>query len=669
MRPSTAGRVARHIRVAHRDWHWTISVSLAAVLLFASYFLPLWSMKLLAPQYPGGLELTAYGTRMTGDLAEINGLNHYIGVAAIEPDAVVELKLFPLLLFPAVAGLVALAVRGGLGRWRWAVAGALWMFPIGLLVDMQYWLYAYGHDLDPEAPVRVGEFTPKVIGSTQVLNFHSETMVAPGFWLMVGAAVAVTFGPALLRFVWASWNNTGKPAGAAALLLVAATLPAIHSNETHSVAPTIADMIAAAAPGETIDVPPGHYREQVVVEKAVTLEGHGAATIDGGGLGDVVVIARAGVTLRGFVIENSASDVSDEPAGIRVTAGQATVEDNVLRDVLYGIVLQESDGHTVRDNTISSMLQFAEERRGHAIYLWHTADNLISGNTVDGAKDGIFVGFGTRNLIENNRVEGVRYGIHYMYADDNVFRGNVFRNNIAGAALMYSRVLTLEDNEFSHNSSAASGFGLLMKDVDDVVMRGNRIFQNRIGLTMEGAPSTPGSSVLLEGNLVAYNGVAVELFTNTDVTFTGNSFIGNLRQVESRGGSLAASNAWSAGGVGNYWDDYRGYDADGDGIGDRPYEYAGAFNDLARDEPALEAFAFTPAQMALDLAANWFAAYEPDPAASDPHPLMAPNIRLRSAGSTSPSFPVIAAMSALVAIPLAAFVLARRSLAWRWSAC
>ena len=675
MNATTQPRGWTRLRVNTPDWPWTVAALAAAVLLFTAFFLPLWNMTLLAPQYPGGLELTAYGTRMDGDLAEINGLNHYIGVRAIEPDSVVELRLFPFVLFPAVVALLALAWVGIRRRWRLVVAAGLWILPIGLLVDMQYWLYAYGHDLNPQAPVRVEEFTPRVIGSTKVLNFHSETMVASGFWLMVAAALLVTVGPTVIRWLWASWNNTGATARSAAPglvgLLMAGGLLLQHGEAPSASAAgaSIAGMIEAAQPGATIEVPPGHYHESLVIEKAVTLLGHGEAIIDGGATGDVVVIAAEGVTLQGFVIENSASDVSDEPAGIRVTHDNATVADNVLRDVLYGIVLQDSDGHTVSGNTISSMMEFSAERRGHAIYLWETAGNHIVGNSVDGAKDGIFVGFATGNLIEDNHVTHVRYGIHYMYANDNVFRGNVFRHNIAGGALMYSRVLTLEDNEFSYNASAASGYGLLMKDVDDVVMRGNRVFQNRVGLTFEGAPHTPGSTVVLEDNVIGYNQVALELFTNTDVAFTGNSFVGNLRQVESRGGDLSDRNQWSVDGRGNYWDDYRGYDANGDGIGDRTYTYAGAFNDMVRQEPALQALAFTPAQTALDLAANLFAAYRPDAAVVDDHPLMTPLATMEGSRSAATSLQMALAMLPLILVPLIAFRLVRTSMKAGWSTC
>ena len=67
-----------------------LAVAGASLLLLAVYVLPLWRIKLIAPQYPEGLGLQIWVNQITGfkpgDLNNINGLNHYIGMRAIEPD-------------------------------------------------------------------------------------------------------------------------------------------------------------------------------------------------------------------------------------------------------------------------------------------------------------------------------------------------------------------------------------------------------------------------------------------------------------------------------------------------------------------------------------------------------------------------------------------------------
>lgn len=455
--------------------------------------------------------------------------------------------------------------------------------------------------------------------------------------------------------------------GLAALALVASAWGA-PAHASSSPAGSIAELIDKAQPGATIDVPAGTYHEQLVINKTVTLIGHGWPVIDGGGKGDVVRVNAPGVTIRGFIVQGSASEVSDEPAGIRVAADNSRIEGNRVRDVLYGIELQDSNGHTVRDNTVTSMPRFGSERRGHGIYLWHTTNNLVEHNTVDQVKDGFFVGFTSQTIIENNTVTRSRYGIHYMYSNDNTFNKNSFHNNIAGGVLMYSEDITFTGNEFAYNRSKASGYGLLFKDVDNVLVKGNFIHHNRLGMTMEGAPHSPGAFVTLDGNLIAYNQSAIELTSTTQVAFTNNSFMGNLEQVVPRGGNIKNNNLWSVDGRGNYWDEYQGYDANGDGVGDIPFQYDGGYDALVQQNQALRAFAYTPARTALDLAGSWFPSFKPEPRLTDDHPLISPTIKLsRSTGWESRAATIAVAL-AMAAIPLAgARVVSRRF--GRWATC
>lgn len=432
---------------------------------------------------------------------------------------------------------------------------------------------------------------------------------------------------------------------------------------------SIAEAIAAAEPGATIEIPPGVYEEQLVVDKALTLVGTGMPVIDGGGKGDVIVVKAEGVTIRGIAIRHSGRVVSDEPAGIRLLADSAVIEGNRLEDVMYGITVWDSGGHTIRGNTISSISEYPVERRGHAIYLYNSWDNEVLENTISVVRDGFFIGFTKDTHIERNRVSEARYGIHYMYSQDNSFTLNTFRDSIAGAALMFSERLTLERNEFSHNSSAASGYGLLFKDVDDITMVDNWIYGNRIGLTLEGTPQTPSGFVNIRHNFISFNQAAVEMTSTTAVTFTENTFIGNLRLVESRGDIVSSKNRWSADGRGNFWDGYRGYDANGDGVGDIEYRYEGAYDDLVEENEALRAFSYTPARTALDMAAEWFPVYRPEPRVVDSHPLMSPPMKLAASQSTRDRVVVGVSMAALVAIPLFIFRAAATTGTRRWRAC
>jgi nitrous oxidase accessory protein len=667
---STPGPQALTRRLARpTDPLWAAISVVASVLILVAAFLPLWQLELVAPQYPNGLFITAYGYKMTGDISEINGLNHYVGLRPVEPETVTELKLFPFGVAAVVAVILVGAYRFRSRRARLLSVLAAAALPVVTLAILQYWLYVFGHDIDPRAALTLEPFTPKVLGSTRVMNFHSVTTLAPGMWLMVASAVLLLVGAPLLRWLAASWNNTGKAAAVAAALAVIVSTTAGAPHPMLADGESIAAAIARAAPGDTVRIGPGVYRETLVIDRPVVLVGEGMPVIDAGQQGDVVLIVAEGVTIRGFVLQGSGRGVVDEPAGVRVTANRATIEGNEIRNVLYGIVLSGSNGHVVRDNHVESVREFAQERRGNAIYLHNSHRNVIDNNVVMHAKDGILLLFSDDTQITRNAVTESRYGIHFMYAKRSVMAENRLTNNVNGAVLMYSTGAEFRDNVLAHNRSLASGYGLMFKDVDDVTITGNLVHHNRVGVALEGAPFTPGSFVRITDNFIGHNQTAVGLFTTTDVTFSGNTFAGNLRQVDAVAGSVANKNQWSDGGRGNYWDDYQGYDATSDGIGDLPYRYAGAYDALVQKNEALRAYDYTPAQMALDLGARWFPAYRPEPRAVDEHPLMAPTVSLPPSGEGAGRAWLAAAALGLVAGPLAALRRLTTASRRRWARC
>lgn len=156
-------------------------LAVLALALLALFALPLWHVALLAPQYPEGLGFHIWVNRMTGDLQSINGLNHYIGMQAIEPDSIPELRLMPW----ALGGLVA----AGLVAAAWGRRAALtaWVALLGVgalagLADFWKWGHDYGHNLDPTAAIKIPgmSYQPPVLGSKQLLNFHATSLPAAG---------------------------------------------------------------------------------------------------------------------------------------------------------------------------------------------------------------------------------------------------------------------------------------------------------------------------------------------------------------------------------------------------------------------------------------------------------------------------------------------------------
>jgi len=166
-----------------------LGLALAAGLLLYSMTLPWWRIVLHAPQYPKGLQIVVYLTWLEGDVAEIDTLNHYIGMMRLEDAARLERRLVSYVL-PAFAVLALLAIFLR-GWWRWLAALPLILFPAAFAADLQAWLYIAGHTLDKRAPLSgsIKPFTPKLLGTAKIAQFATTASFEAGFWVALAAAV------------------------------------------------------------------------------------------------------------------------------------------------------------------------------------------------------------------------------------------------------------------------------------------------------------------------------------------------------------------------------------------------------------------------------------------------------------------------------------------------
>ena len=167
---------------------------LAALLLLVSIFQPYWHMTLFAPQYPKGLTVHAYLNDLEGDVSELDGLNHYIGMRPLAEAASFEKSISVI----GVAVLVLLVLAAVFVHNRWAALLALpaLLFPVIFLLDLQFWLANFGTNLDPTAALSssVKPFVPKVLGEGLIAQF--KTVAKPGvrLWLAMLASLLILIG-------------------------------------------------------------------------------------------------------------------------------------------------------------------------------------------------------------------------------------------------------------------------------------------------------------------------------------------------------------------------------------------------------------------------------------------------------------------------------------------
>lgn len=169
-----------------------ILVALSAVALVSAYFTPLWQILMWAPQYPEGLEMKIWINNLSGNVKIISALNHYIGMRTI------ELSMFPEFgyMIYIVGVIIGIGIFTVVLNKRWTLALffiSLAAAGLGALIDFYLWGYDYGHNLSPDAPIKVPgmSYQPPLIGTKQLLNFTAFSGPDIGGWVFIIVACVV----------------------------------------------------------------------------------------------------------------------------------------------------------------------------------------------------------------------------------------------------------------------------------------------------------------------------------------------------------------------------------------------------------------------------------------------------------------------------------------------
>lgn len=321
----------------------------------------------------------------------------------------------------------------------------------------------------------------------------------------------------------------------------------------------IADALVRVKRGGVVVLRAGVYREpMLVVMQPLTLQGDVGATLDGEGAHEILRIGADSVTVRGVTFRNTGTSQATDRAALRVVeAAGCLIEYNRFENTLFGVYLQRAQSCLVRRNVLIGM-DGSQTVTGNGLHSWSSRDLVLEDNEIIGHRDGIYFEF-TLNSIARRNVsrESRRYGLHFMFSDSCRYEANTFRENESGVAVMYAKHITMRDNRFERNRGSAA-YGLLLKEITDSELRGNRFVENSIGLHLEGA-----SRNQIVDNDFARNGWAVRVLADAqDNVLRGNMFAGNVFDV----GTNSRLNYSRF--DGNWWDRYRGYDLDHDGRGD-----------------------------------------------------------------------------------------------------
>jgi len=377
------------------------------------------------------------------------------------------------------------------------------------------------------------------------------------------------------------------------------------------------EAIDNAKEGSLLELPQGIYKGNIIINKPLIIDGKNQkAIIEGDGKGTVVTITSSNVMLKNLTIRHSGAQHERVDAGIALKKVRyVTIENCKIVDVLFGIDLQEVSNSKIINNYITSK-PFSLGLRGDAIRLWYSNDNILKKNYITKSRDFV-LWYSHGNLIEKNYGEYCRYSLHFMYTGKNIVKNNRYRHNSVGIFFMYSQD-TIATGNVIENSLGTTGLGIGLKDASNYTIKDNTIIYCARGLYIDRSPFQPDTFNYIKNNKLLYNSEAVHFHSLSIANIFKNNVIkGNIENIINDSyNAKVEKNIWD----GNYWDNYQGFDKNGDNIGDTPHIERYYADKMWLFNPSLKFFYGSPIISIINFLARLAPISEPIELAKDEHP-------------------------------------------------
>ena len=334
------------------------------------------------------------------------------------------------------------------------------------------------------------------------------------------------------------------------------------------------EAINNAPEGSVLKLPKGVYKGSIIFNKPLSIIGkEDGVIIDGGGIGTVIQITSSYVTLKNLTITGSGNrhDLLDSAIKIN-NSKQSEISNCIIKDSLFGIDITMTNNSIFSNNYITSK-DLELGLRGDGLRLWYSNDNIVSNNKLVKSRD-MVIWYSHGNTVENNYGEQNRYSLHFMHAGKNIVKDNTYKLNSVGIFFMYTKD-TIATGNTVQSSLGATGMGIGLKDVSNMTLNDNTIIYCAQGIYIDRSPYEPDTKNWLENNKILYNSEAIHFHSiSENNVIKANTILGNIEDIinDSRGSKTDLNEI-----AGNYWDNYEGFDENGDNIGDtahKVYQYA-----------------------------------------------------------------------------------------------
>lgn len=333
-------------------------------------------------------------------------------------------------------------------------------------------------------------------------------------------------------------------------------------------ASTLQEAINNAKDGDSIKLSKGIYEGNIIIDKQISIEGiEEDVIIKGLNKDTIITITSSNVVLKNLIIKNSGKRLENLDSAIKIIKSNNIIINNCkIKNALFGIDMYMVNNSKITNNYITSK-KLPVSLRGDAIRMFYANNNLIANNKIENSRD-VNLAYSNKNIIKNNDTQNSRFALHLEKSNDTIIENNSYKFNAVGLLFAGANNTLIKNNSIQSGVGAAS-IAVMIKGVSNFRFHDNIVSFNTKAFYIDAKHNEVGIKRFIYDNEISYNKEAFHFHGALKQNqITNNVIIGNIDDVvKSVRGNKTSKNIIKN----NYWDQYAGFDTNGDNIGDRPY--------------------------------------------------------------------------------------------------
>jgi nitrous oxidase accessory protein len=344
-------------------------------------------------------------------------------------------------------------------------------------------------------------------------------------------------------------------------------------------AENLQQLIDETAPNSTLQLQNKTYSGPVTITKPITIIGDEQSIIQSDTTG-ISIRNTNDVVVKSLQFETKKAPIIIEASeSIELTNLQFKIDEEAVH-------LQNVNNSTIANIQIEGIRDVHFSKKPNGINVSDSSDIRVDQAYITNIQDGIYFEQVENVTVTKAHVQNGRYGLHFMYGKHIELTNNTVQHNVTGFTIMVVTDVLIQNNVVEKQLALNSN-GIYFYDIERATISNNVIKENTVGTVWNNVRDTTFTK-----NTFQSNGTVIQGSKSPTVLVQNNQFLGNILTARSDKNGFTLHQ--------NHYDDYTGYDFDGDGYGDTPYQSYTSFGQWMVRKPVYQYYVEAPSVVLLN---------------------------------------------------------------------